>query len=180
MLKRILVVVVTLGLLVSSPLLAQESKPQPAPAPAEKMPAPRLPPVLGQPVNIKVDLTITDHTSPGQPAKRTLSMIVADQMKGSIRNRGFVALDGKGRFDVILNVDATPVLMPDRTIRLVLALEYAPKPDADNAMTGEGRSHLNQNLTLILVPGKTLTISQASDPTSDRRITVDVIATILT
>lgn len=30
-----------------------------------------------------------------------------------------------------------------------------------------------------LTPGKALTISQASDPTSDRRITVDVVAALL-
>jgi hypothetical protein len=168
MLKRIFLVPVILGALASGPLVAQE-----------KPPAPLQPPVFGQPVNVKVDLTITDQTSPGKPARRTLSMIVADQQRGSIRNRGFVALDGKGRFDVILNVDATPVLMPDKTIRLHLALEYAPKPDAENATTGEGRSHLNQTLSLILTPGKALTISQASDPTSDRRITVDVIAALL-
>ena len=70
--------------------------------------------------------------------------------------------------------------MPDRTIRLTLALEYAPKPDAENAFTGEGRAQLNQQLSLILVPGKPLTISRASDPTANRNITVDVLATILT
>ena len=180
MLKRILVVTVILGALVSSPLPAQEAKEvKPGtPAQVENQPA-RLPPIFGQPVNIKVDFTITDEGASGQPAKRTVSMIVADQQRGNIRNRGYVLLEGKGRFDVMLNVDATPVLMPDRTIRLTLALEYAPKPGADNATSGEGRGILNQNLSLILMPGKHLTISQASDPTSDRRITVDVVAALL-
>lgn len=182
MYKRIFVVTVILGGLISPVLQAQETKPTPQPpAPvAEKQPVPRLPPILGQPVNIKVELTITDQSGSGEPARRTVSMIVADQQRGSIRNRGSVALEGKGRFDVLLNVDATPVLMPDRTIRLTLALDYAPKPDAENATTGEGRGHLVQNLTLILTPGKPLAISQASDPTSDRRITIEVVAAVLT
>ena len=182
MLKRIFVVTVILGGLISPGLQAQETKPAPqVPVPvAEKQPPSRLPPILGQPVNIKVDLTITDQSGSGQPSKRTVSMILADQQRGSIRNRGSVALDGKGRFDVILNVDATPVLMPDKTIRLTFALDYAPKPDAENATTGEGRGHLIQNLTLILTQGKALTISQASDPTSDRKITIEVVAAVLT
>ena len=179
MLKRIFVVVVTLGALASSPLLAQETKPETQP-PAEQQPAARKPPMFGQPVNIKVDFTITDQSGEGQATKRTVSMIVADQQRGNIRNRGSVAVEGKGRFDVFLVIDATPFVMPDRTIRLSVALEYAPKPDADNASTGEGRAQLNQQLSLILVPGKTLTISRASDPTSNRSITVDVLATILT
>lgn len=179
MLKRIFVVVMTLGALVSSPLRAQETKPETIP-PAEQQAPTRKPPMFGQPINIKVDFTITDQSGDGPASKRTVSMIVADQQRGNIRNRGSVAVEGKGRFDVFLLIDATPIVMPDRTIRLTLALEYAPKPDAENASTGEGRAHLNQQLSLILVPGKALTISRASDPTSSRSITVDVLATILT
>jgi hypothetical protein len=40
-------------------------------------------------------------------------------------------------------------------------------------------TNLNEQITLILVPGKPMTISQAADPVSDRRITVELTATIL-
>jgi hypothetical protein len=179
MLKRTLVAVMTLGALASSPLLAQDTKPETL-QPGELQALTRKPPMFGQPLNIKVDFTITDQSAGAQATKRTVSMILADQQRGSIRNRGSVFMEGKGRFDVFLVIDATPIVMPDRTIRLTLSLEYSPKPDAENAGTGEGRAQLNQQLSLILVPGKALTISRASDPTSNRNITVDVLATILT
>jgi hypothetical protein len=38
---------------------------------------------------------------------------------------------------------------------------------------------LNENITLILESGKPTIVSQAADPTSDRKITVEVTATIL-
>jgi len=41
------------------------------------------------------------------------------------------------------------------------------------------RTDIRQNLIQILESGKTLTISEATDPVSDRRVKVDVTATIL-
>ncbi len=174
MLKRTLTTAVLVSVFAGAPA-AQQAKPQAAPAAQKSAPA-RVP---AQAVNVKLDLTITDQTGPGQPARKTVSMIVADQQSGSIRNRGQVFVEGKGRFDVVLNVDATPIILTDDTIRLTLALEYAPKPDTDTAGTGEGRGHLNERLGLIVVPGKPLTISQSSDPTSDRRIAVELVASVL-
>jgi hypothetical protein len=177
MLNRVLTIVALVSLS-AGPLVAQQAMPQPTP-PAPRPAATRNPAAPPQPTNIKLDLTITDQSGPGQAARKTVSMILADQQRGSIRNRGQLFIEGKGRFEVILNVDATPVILPDNTIRLTLALEYAPKPDADNAGTGEGRGHLNESLGLMIVPGKPLTISQSSDPTSDRRIAVELVASIL-
>lgn len=177
MLKPIVTTAVVLSLL-SVPGDAQQAKPEAAPAAAKPAPA-RVPPPAAQPVNIKLDFTITDQSGPGQSAKKTVSMIVADQQRGSIRSSGQVFLEGKGRFDVALGVEAAPTMLSDDTIRLSLSLDYAPKPDAESAGTGEGRGHLNQRLGLIVVPGKPLTISQAADPTSDRRIAVELVASVL-
>ncbi len=73
---------------------AQQSAAQ-TPAPAEKppsgpsKPAPsEAPPVVGQPVNVKFDFTITDQLGTGEPAKRTLTLIVADRAVGSLRSSG--------------------------------------------------------------------------------------------
>ena len=38
---------------------------------------------------------------------------------------------------------------------------------------------IKQNLVLVLESGKSLVVSQATDPVSDRRVTVEVTATIL-
>lgn len=178
MLKRILTTAVLLSLFTGTSE-AQQGKPEPEPAAPTPAPARALPPPSGHPVNVKLDFTITDQAGPGQPARKIVSMIVADQQRGSIRNGGQVFLEGKGRFDVVLNVEATPIILSDDTIRVSLVLEYAPKPDADSAGSGEGRGHLNERLGLIVVPGKPLTVSHASDPTSDRRIAVELVASVL-
>ena len=105
-------------------------------------------------------------------------MIVADRQNGSVRSGGSVIIAGN-RVNVSLNVDARPVIVSDNRIRLDLTLEYAPKPVTENATSGEGRAHLTERLGLIVEAGKPLVISQASDPTSNRKITVELMATIL-
>jgi hypothetical protein len=62
-----------------------------------------------------------------------------------------------------------------------LGLEYQPTtPSGGNASQAvEGMSNLNERISVILESGKPLTISQAADPTSDRRISVELKATIL-
>lgn len=177
MLKRILATLAT-GLLLTAGLSAQESKP--APPPPEKSPTVAIEPPrdTAKRTNVKLDLTITDQSGPGEAAKRTVSMILADRQGGSIRSGGSVIASGN-RVNVTLNVDARPQILDDNRILLDLTLEYAPKPISENANTGEGRAHLTERLALIVDPGKPMVISNASDPTSDRRITVELMATIL-
>jgi hypothetical protein len=146
---------------------AKQDKPAPKPAVPE-----------GLPNNIRIELTITDQAGPGEAAKRTVSMIVADKKLGSIRSSGQVQTSS-GRFNVTLNVDATPAILRDGLLRLDIGLEYVPKPGSENAASGEGRAQLNERMGLLAESGKPLIISQASDPTSDRKISVELTATIL-
>ena len=107
-------------------------------------------------------------------------MIVADRKNGSIRSSGQVMTpNGGGRFAVSLNVDAMPIIVKDGLMRLDVGLEYVPKPGSENASSGEGRGSLNERLSLLVESGKALIVSQASDPTSERRITVELTATVL-
>lgn len=160
------------------------------PPPAEKAPgqvvAPNEAPSRGQPVNIKLDLTITDQLGPGEPAKKTVSMIVADRYQGAIRSAG-------NSVRAVLNVDATPHILPSGSIRIMLGIEYNPRqvtPSQHVVAKGPGGelipfppepggSSLNQRVAIILEPGKPLLLSQAADPISDRKITVEIRATIL-
>lgn len=173
--------------------------PKPAPAPATPKPTP--PPAAaptaidmgmpsggidprGQPVNVKLDLTITDQLGAGEPAKKTMSLIVADRAGGSIRSSG-------NSVRAVLNVDATPQIMPNGNIRVQLGLEYNPRQSMSvqsaKMASGEtvqlppepGGSSLNQRVAIVLEPGKPLVLSQAADPISDRRISVEIRATVL-
>lgn len=123
-----------------------------------------------KPINVKLDLTFTDHAASGEPIRKLVSMVVADRGVGTIRG-GTRSEEG-----VQINVDARPQILSSGAIRLMLALEY---PRALSNHTAAGSSTLNEQLTTIVQPGKPVVISQAADPTSDRRITVEVRASLI-
>ena len=105
-------------------------------------------------------------------------MMVADRKIGSIRSQGRVTAGGRSTA-VTFNVDATPTILQDGQMRLDLGLEYSPKPGSENATSGEGRGSLNQRLSLLVESGRPLSSRRPSDPTSDRKISVELKATIL-
>jgi hypothetical protein len=177
MLKRIIATLATVALL-SGAVTAQQPRPQPP------TPKPMEPPTLlqpeppGQPVNVKLELTITDQTGSGEPTKQVITMIVADGRAGSIRSKGYQKVSGGGLREIIMNVDARPVIMRNG-VRIELGLEYSPTAAAPTGTASEGRSNLNQRITFMIEPGKPLVVSQAVDPLSNSRITVEVRATIM-
>ena len=154
----------------------QETKVQPAQA----TPAPAAPPKPAVPdrfirtlTNVQVELTLTDQAGTQAPEKKTVSMIVASGSWGKIRN----TVARVGPLQIGLNVDARPFVSTDGPIQLELTIYYYPpqgKPDAPVLPT-----ELNQSLTVVLQSGKPMLISQAADPTSDRKVTVEVKATVL-
>lgn len=174
MVRRLFATALTTALMAS----AASAQQAPAAPVKEEKPAPRPPAPEGLPNNIRIELTITDQAGPGPAEKRTVSMMVADRKVGSIRSQGRVVAAGQATA-VTLNVDATPAILKDGQMRLDLGLEYVPKPGSENATSGEGRGSLNQRLSLVVESGRPMVISQASDPTSDRRITVELTATVL-
>ena len=85
---------------------------------------------------------------------------------------------GEGPYAVQLNVDARPLVSVDGPIQLDLTLEYAPvRNGADPA--AKRPTGINQSQTVILQSGKPLIVAQAADPVSDRKVIVEVKATIL-
>jgi hypothetical protein len=195
MLKRTLTLTVA-ALVASASMLAQEPKPAPAPGEAKPVePRAAKPEQPGRLENIKLDLTITDQTGPGAPLRKTVTMIVADRERGAIRSRGHARLEGpiQTMQPVTINVDAVPQIVRDgAAVRVQLGVEYQPHPAstagvkerpveaaATQGIPAESVTNLNEQITLVLVPGKPMTISQAADPASDRRITVELTATIL-
>jgi hypothetical protein len=166
----------TLAIALSTALAAGTAYAQtPTPTPtAQDKPAPK-PAPEGQPSNIRVELAITDQAGSGTPSKRTVSMIIADRFQGSVRSAGAPSAASR---TATLNVDATPVIVKDGVMRITLGLEYFPKP-SEGPITNEGQGSLNQRITVLVESGKPIVVSQASDPTSDRKVTVELTATIL-
>jgi hypothetical protein len=173
---------ITLGAQVKAPAPAApqpaQAKPQPAgkPAPAE----------IALPVNIKIEVNITDQTGSNPGAKKVVTMIVADRQSNSIRSGASVPVKSgsnpmQNYRNVTINVDARPsILQKDpNKIMVSFGLEYSPKSRSEPEELEPGMASINERLGLILESGKPLIVSQAADPTSDRKITVEVTATIL-
>jgi hypothetical protein len=168
MLTRVILSLCIALAVTAAPVFAQ----QPPAKPGAEQPAPLpRPEPLGQPVNIRVELTITDQAGPGEALKKSVTILAADRARASVRNeagnRGFI------------NVDANPQLLPSGGIRMTLGLEYMPTVAGPG---GEGQrtlSRLNEHVTVVLESGKPLVISQAADPTSDRKVTAQVTATVV-
>jgi hypothetical protein len=118
--------------------------------------------------NVQIELSISDYVASAAPQKKTVSMLVAEGYMGRVRsNRGNAA---------ILNVDATPRMQKDGRISLQLTVEYRPRETAETLDT---MSPISESLTVLLQSGKPLVVTQAADPSSDRKVIVEVTATIL-
>ena len=123
--------------------------------------------------NVQVELTLTDQLGGAAPQKKTVSMIVSSGSWGKIRNTAARV----GTTQIGLNVDARPFVSTEGPVQLELTLYYYP-PQGDPKDPGMP-TELNQSLTVILQSGKPLVISQAADPVSDRKVIVEVKATVL-
>ena len=184
--KRKPMLAVLAVLLATTTLWAQEPAPKPAPkttpkpaAAPQARPAKESPPRPGQLANIRIDVRITDERG-GQPAMtKTVSFTVADRRSGFIRSSAEAPFGSKTENlrSIPMNVDATPVIEGSR-IRLDLGLEYN-FVDTSGEAKQYPKIEIRDRLPLVLEDGKPLRVAQSADPLSDRRVSVEVTATIL-
>jgi glucose/arabinose dehydrogenase len=164
MLKTKLLMIATTTLVLAAAMSAQQAAPQ-KPAPpdqSQSQPPARSPAQLA---NIRVELTITDQRTDVQTPPKTVTLLVEDRQNGRIRT---------GRNSVVLNVDARPEIVRDNRIRLVLSLEYTPQ-DTDRTSP----MAISEVVAALLEDGKPLVVSQSADPSSDRKVRVELKATIV-
>jgi len=155
----------------------------PSPAPAPPAAETRASAREGQPINIKVDLTITDQRGGNPLFKKTVTVVTADGMGGFIRSTARYREIG----DVPLNVDTQPRLLPDGKIRVSVNLQYDLPANVDptDVKSEERRAgpltktSIHENLSLVLENGKAIVAAQSADPVGDRQVTIEVKATIL-
>ena len=131
--------------------------------------------------NVQVELTITDQTGTAAPDKKTVSMVVSSGNWGKIRSAGNMQPPGQDHFVVDLNVDARPFVSVEGPIQLELTVAYAPvaSPGTASQPVRGQPVKVTQSLTVVLQSGKPLVISQAADPVTDRKVIVEVKATVL-
>ena len=142
------------------------------------MKAPVPPPLraFGQPVTVRIELTISDQVGTGAPVKKVITLLAADGERASVRsiNRA------PGQNGAVFNVDARPALSQDK-IRVDLSVNYdAPEvalPATDKQPAWS--TSLQESMGIVLDNGKPMIVSQSADPRTDRKVTVEVKATVL-
>lgn len=142
--------------------------------------APRPEPVPTQ--SVRIDVSITDSLSAGAPVKKVVTMLVADNRNGRIRSTNFVRFsEAPGQVPsqtpVTLNVDARPILRGDNRIQIDLTIEYMP--EAPQGSSGLRPSSITESLSALVPDGKPTLLSQSADPVTDRKVSIEVTATVV-
>ena len=163
------------------------SQPPPTQRPGATRPAPTPPPpgtavvettrrTRGRDLNLQLEITISDQSGTLTPEKKVVSMLVADNTMGRIRASADAQRAAMGMVGTGLNVDARPALLDGDRILLELTVEYTPF--REGGQIAQRPTILHESLSVILQNGKPMVVSQAADPLTDRRMTVEVRAAI--
>ena len=172
--------VALLILLLSIPLAAQQpaapkppAAPQAPPAPAAPAapPAPPAPPVDleqgGQPVNIRLDVSVTDQVSAGAAQPKTLMVMLVDRAMGRTR----AAFEDRSIF-----VDARPTMVDGR-IRVNLTVMSEAPPNFGQPLKDHTMDWRN-SFSLLLENSKPMLALETSDAVTKRKMSIEVKATI--
>ncbi|HET7698514.1 MAG TPA: hypothetical protein VFK57_22555 [Vicinamibacterales bacterium] len=165
-------------------LAAAQEKPGTAKPPAETAAPARAVPTEGLPVNVRLEITITDQRGNAEPIVKTVTKTVADRSWIRIRT-GADVQTRMGMRPVVLNIDSYPRVIPtpgtqnpSNKLKVDLTIDYRPvaaEADSEKSTTPS----INESLTIILEDGKSMVISQSADPATDRKVRVEAKATIL-
>jgi len=151
-------------------------------APKIQMPMIQMP--KGQLVNVKVEFTITDQLGAKPPTRKTMTLTVADKENGRIRTNTEYPVSRGNSYQMSqapLSVDVFPTIDGGK-IRLDFSLEYnlfAEKEANLPADAPGAKTNVSERLSAILDSGVPLIIAQSSDALTDRKLTIEVKATIV-
>jgi hypothetical protein len=175
-----------LVILLAIPLAAQQPAPKPpappatpgkpaAPAPPQtpsppQAPAPPAvdPEVGGQPVNIRVDVSVIDQTATSAAVPKTLMVMLADRSMGRTR----AAFEDRS-----IAVDARPTLVDGR-IRVNLTIQSEATPNFGPRESRDHTINWRNSFSLLLENGKPLLALETLDAVTKRKMSIEVKATI--
>jgi len=167
--------------------------PPPAPPPPPSNPTPRR---ENQSTNVRIEVTVTDQRPGAAALTKTVSIVTGDGLNGSVRSQttyvptGAGPGSGLGPANAPFNVDAWPVILADGKVHVRLTVQYdvvppggpANDPAAGTVVVGNVRllgTSIRDSVALVLETGKPVVAIQSTDPVSDRKVSVEVKATIL-
>lgn len=159
MLKKLPTIVCAIALF-STGVAAQEAAAQRQPEPPQPVRS------AAQLVNIRIELTIVDQRGDTTTPPKTVTMLVEDRQNARIRT---------SRGNATLNVDGHPEILREGKIRVMLSVEYSPHDGPDRASP----MPIQESVTALLEDGKPLVVSQSADPSGDRRVRLELKATIV-
>lgn len=197
--RHLLAGAIALTLATPALMYGQQKPPAPPPAPpaegakvgADAPPRPPQAPTrdgrarqLGP--NVRVEVTFTERRSDAAVQPKTVTVTTGDGHWGRVRSQAHSPGFGASP----LNVDARPEVQSDGRVQLALNIEYGDRRISESKPVTAGPVqiapapsvtdvNLSQSVTVVLESGKPLTITQSADPMSDRKVTVEVKATVL-
>ena len=127
--------------------------------------------------NVRLEVTISD-TLGTAGSRKTVMMLIANGNSGRIRSSNDVAVGGTLR-PITINIDAVPEIRDDE-ILLNLSVEYIPELSTGAQSTSTPRpASINEAITVVVADNAPTVISQSADPATDRKVTVEVKATVV-
>lgn len=127
--------------------------------------------------NVRVEFTLTDQQTGAPTTSKTVILTTSNRQWGRIRSQITSRIYGGAP----LNVDARPTVTQDGRISVELTIEYSQGRNSEVEANSDKivQVSINESLTALLEDGKPLLVTQSADPISDRKVTVEVKATIL-
>ena len=160
--------------LFSLSVAAQQPPPKAPQAPAAPAaPAPPAPPADpeqgGQPINIRLDVSVIDQTAQGATQPKSLMVMLVDRAMGRTR----AAFQDRS-----IAVDARPVLVDGR-IRVYLILQSeASRSFGPPKETEDHTINWRNSFSLLLENGKPMLALETMDAVTKRKMSIEVKATI--
>lgn len=115
------------------------------------------------------------------PQQKSVSLLVANRRSGRIRTQRVgpevLAQNSVTLANYVLNLDADVAAYRNGNVSVSMTFEYRP-PQATESTTGSPPS-LNETLQVVLKDGQKLLVSQSADPVNDRKVTVELTATVM-
>jgi hypothetical protein len=151
---------------------AAQPTPQPTPAPAQPAPSRVVPANENEAVNVRYEIRILEEGGPEPSTTKIVSMAATRYAVSAVR------ANPSSRNP--LNVDVTPTGLLDGKVQTKIGIEYtAQSPGSSQRAGGVPPVEVRQTVNVWLESGTPMVISHAADPLSDRRVTVEVTATVL-
>jgi hypothetical protein len=151
------------------------------------------PPTQSKWVNIRIEATVIESRGEQVTGKKVVSITLVDGENGSVRSSQQVPVQmpvpgpgGQSPFrsynEAPLNMDARARLRDDGRVHLWVTLEYfggAAEPGKQPAESGPVDQRIRETVTVVLESGKPLIVAQSADAVGDRRVALEVKATVL-